>query len=444
MWLLLHACTSAEPERTLEVVTAPAEDSGIPDPIPDGDSADSADGEETTLPDELTVSSACGDPSLTLPTGPDVLVIESCSRVTPEEPYSSGDTASGETDTATGPFGPGAPPPCGFVNLVGAVSLAGAAPSPSLLYCDSDKDGGLRFVRPTEDGFRSRLLAPLSCVPDVGSGALLDDGDAFWAAWSANGEEGDGVSGAYLTRLSPEGAVLSEVHGVDLGGVALRVDLVSAGAPLIVAEDLTGGLWTAAVDPDGAGHGTPLLVSDSARRYGLLARDDGAWLAWCDDTRALHLGSVDVAGRLESESLVVDASCGYDATPSLATDGEALALAWDDGSRGHLAFLDGSGAETLRVALGSEAVWPKVGWTGTEWITVDGLGSVRTWSAAGEALGSWVHPLVAVYPGTLVDLRLVAEGGTVSVAMIGMDAYVLGYGHVNSYNYVELSTFRLP
>lgn len=206
-------------------------------------------------------------------------------------------------------------------------------------------------------------------------------------------------------------------------------------------EDLDETLWAVPVDPAGRLDGALQAVAPAVRKFQAVPTASGALLAWCDANYVARVGQLDELGLLTAE--VELGSCGWDASPSVATDGATTLVGWDDGIGGHLAFLDGLVPRSY-TDLGELAVFPQVAWDGARFVSVDGLGAVHTWSPEGARTGDWLHPHLATYLGSLGDLRLLVAGERVAFTLVGMDAVSIGGGHVNSYNYVELSSAALP
>lgn len=443
LWLVIGLSACQDETRPLGVV------GDVPDPVPGGTEdypEGDTGGDAGESPMETQTTTACGgvEPP-ELPTGDEVLALDWCARVSPEEPYEPVDTGSTDTgaaDTgATGPFGP--PPPCGFVNLVGAVGLAGDPTDPAFLYCDSDADGGLRFVRyDLEAGVaRTRLVAPLQCLPDVRSGSLLPVDGAWLVTWSANFEDQAEAAGVWVGRLDDEGRFLDEPAVVALSTQAIRSEVVGGDTPLLLVADLDETLWAVPVDATGRPDGALQVVTAAVRKFQAIPTASGALLAWCDADDVARVGQLDELGLLTA---AVDlGSCGWDASPSVASDGVTTVVGWDDGIGGRLAFLDGL-VPRFDVDLGELSIFPQVAWDGARFVSVDGLGGVHTWDSDGALTSDWLHPHIATYPGSLTDLRLLVTGGRVAFTLVGMDAVPIGGGHVNSYNYVELSSAALP
>lgn len=427
--LALSLACAPEPGRVLEVVDDTA--AGVPDP----------DNGEGTAGMGFASGMSCVLDAEAAPV--DALALDWCVRVTPEGPFDGPDEDSAPSDTATIPVEDPAAPPCGFVNLVGAVALAGAAASPELLYCDADPDGGLRVARydPEADGVWSRVVAPGECLADPRSGSLRPAEGGYLAAWTAIEEDWDDVTGVHLARLAPSGEALTAIRTVETGSQAMRSDLGEAGGAVLLTVDLDGVLRGVTLDADGGPAGDAVELADGVHEVAQATGAAGTHVVWCDADGALALGFLDGAGLAPVGTL---GTCGNDARPSVAWDGVAVWVAWDDGDAGHVVRLDESGAVLAAVELGPDALRPQLAWNGAHVYLADTTGALARWDADGVEAGRWSVRPVALAPGVPIDLRLRVDTTHVAVALVGMDYYEIGGGHINTYNYVEVSVSEVP
>jgi len=425
---LLLACAPVG-DRDLGVVPDP--EPAIPDP-------DNGGGNEGMA---FEAGTACATDAELPPAN--TLPLDWCVRVTPEEPYGGPDEDTAPTDTATIPVDERTPPPCGFVNLVGAVDLAGDPGAPQILYCDSDLDGGLRVARydPAEEGVWTDVVAPGDCLPDPRGGSLRPAEGGYLASWTVLEPSTADITGVNLARLAPSGAPLGAMGTVETGTQAMRVDIGTAeGAPLLTV-DLDGVLRAVQVDADGTPLGAPEELAEGVRDMAQAAGAAGTHVVWCDQELSLHLGFLDDAGLETVGTLGV---CGDFARPSVAFDGVAVWVAWDDDDAGHLVRVDEAGGLLGAYELGTDALRPQVAANGSHVYLAHTLGEVIRWDADGREVGRWSVRPVALAPGVPMDLRLRVDATHLAVALMGMDYYPIAGGHINSFNYVEVSVAPLP
>ncbi len=108
-----------------------------------------------------------------------------------------------------------------------------------------------------------------------------------------------------------------------------------------------------------------------------------------------------------------------------------------------MAFFDPGGGQRTRVSLGEEAARPQVVAAGGEILTVDGTGRVRGWSAAGERRWSQTYAPLARHRGGFQGARLLADEERVAVLFAAQDTVATQGGHMDVFQYLEVSTFPL-
>ncbi len=419
----LLACGGGDDGPALR--TAPGSEDEIVPWSPDGDDAD-----DTSAPDDpwgeqatQACGGAAGEPGWG--TG-DRLPADFCVRLSPEP-----------DDEDSGPSGPAAPP-CTFTNLVGALDLDSA--TATVLYCDSDGDGGMRLATydPEADALQSRTLHPRDCVADGDSGVLrLDAGG--WTAWWASlgtGEDGAIDPGVLVATLGETGDD-PDWRYVVTGGAPYRVRVLGGVTPHLVVLDSDGGLDVWPLDGRAAA-GAAVRLDEGIRSVEVL--DEGGWIATCqgDDRlslRTLHGPPTELPGT----------GCGFTSRPALqpAPDG-GVAVAWDDGTAGFLARLDAAGRVTWTAPLGATGLLPRVlPWQGG-WLTLDGSGRVRAWDDAGALRWEARHAGLADVSSSVTGIRADIDGDRLTVLHLAMDVRDMGSGHVAAFSSVELSRVILP
>jgi len=371
-----------------------------------------------------------------------------CVRLTPElEP----DDFEGEGVQDTGVGGPGegvdgVAPPCGFYNLVGAISLSDDADEPVALYCDSDADGGLRFVRydPEGDEVSSALIDPGVCYADPQTGGFVGLDDGYLLMWVD--VHGFQVKAA---RLSFEGGVFEAPHPVDGLPETRRLSLLRVGDALVMAlQDLDGDLYTAPVTRSGALAGPLVPIASGSETYSVSAVGSQVALVACDlesnpdgDVSA-HL--LDSDGPAWSTRLG-GSDCGFTARPAVVAGDAGLAVTWDDGERGRVAFLDMEGDERRRRSLDVGGLYPQAVGLGSEWLVIDASGALQRMDADGDVLGRWVYPPILQASGDVSGLRLRVRDDQMSVMVLGYDVGPgLSPGHQLFFYYLEQSATTVP
>lgn len=220
---------------------------------------------------------------------------------------------------------------------------------------------------------------------------------------------------------------------------------------LVLFNDYDGGLWALPVSEDGHHAGALQAIGADADNETAIAVPGGGAVAMCTGAGDLRLLTLDSAGALVGDMLAQAGGCTWSASPSLATNGDTLVVTWDGGPEGNAVWYDvdaSSGAPVLReltrVSLGTAGFYPAVAWTGAEFLVLDASGALSSFDDAGNLLGIRWHPGVVAAPGTVQALRMVVDSGVVTFAVMGLDSYLLGAGHINSFNYVEISASPLP
>lgn len=379
-----------------------------------------------------------------------------CARVTPE--YGSitdeaTDTAVAAPEDTGGAFEP-APPPCGFVNLVGDIGLVGTARAPRVLYCDSDADGGVRLATydPAAGLMETQMLASLDCSPDASAGTLVPYGEGYLAAWSGSvgsyadeGGGGDGAYGLVAARLGDDGALQGGLAKTIIGTGLGSVDVVATEPPLAVAVDWDGVLWVVPMDDSGVHSPAPFELANEMSNAAAVSFGDGVVVAACEtDNGPLSLWRLDAAQAVVASVRVADSACGWRAHPSVVQVGDGIAVGWDGPLGAGVAKYDGELAEQWRYAPGEGAEAPQVAALDDGVLVFTTDGAVTRLDSAGTALATAWHPGVVDPEGEIYDLRLTVDGDQAIFLAYGMDSYTIGGGHVNSFNYVEVSSAPIP
>ena len=217
--------------------------------------------------------------------------------------------------------------------------------------------------------------------------------------------------------------------------------LQAAGSWLIVA-DTDAQLWALPVSEGDIG-GPALSLDTSARTLGVTATDTGSAVVSCADSgEAAVLTILEEGGIATQQALELE--CGWQARPGLAWSGSQLAVTLHDDDGATLILVDGTGAETARVAMGEGVLHPTVAWTGTAFLTADSSGAVRTLDETGAALGSWVHPDIADHQGSPAAVRLTVADGRWGFTFMGYHTAFTSAGHANTFYYLEQSAVSAP
>ncbi len=383
------------------------------------------------------------------------LQLDWCTRLSPEdgsisdyalpdtaEPLDTGGTSEPDPGHTDGP-----PPPCGFTNLAGNLSLAGGR----VLYCDADVAGGTRLASFSAGGAASiEMLASGDCVPDPAAGQLVVGDLGLIAAWAGtSGRLVDDTgevepAGLSLARIDEAGAVVAGPNWTALPSTAHRVALAGGESNLAAGLDYDGTLTLLAHDENLV---TTLssAVATSVAGFSMVADGvGGAFLAVCpSDDSSLALSRVDRSLRVVASVTIDEASCGLYARPSLARHRDQVLVGWIGGAGAGVVALDTALVEQWRLPTAGNA-GPQVARGGDRWVILGGDGALSTVSAAGEVLATAWHPGIVDADGSVVDLRLSIEGNSALVILYGLSTYPLVTGHVNTFNYVEASRVRLP
>ncbi|MCB9763420.1 MAG: hypothetical protein H6739_26875 [Alphaproteobacteria bacterium] len=381
---------------------------------------------------------ACGSTLSEPLEGGDVLAPSWCVRLSPE-PFEDG-----SEDTGTP-----APPPCGFENLLGAFDLVGSAADPVALFCDADPDAGLFLTRyDTQDAtIRSRNLAERTCWADPSTASLSPQGEGLLAFWTdLNGNVGgDDASGLVRALLDPDGALLEAPTAPPLEVEPWGLQVVGEADRLLLVRAIDRALSAIPLDADGQFSGAPAAIIDDAQSFGAAQTSAGAVVATCDGgTGTLNLFGLGADGAVQWSKVVVGADCSYETRPALAARGDVLAVAWDELTEGYLAFFDLGGAELDRRSLGEGARFPQVLASEQGWWVADTSGALLDLDVDGELRGAWRHPDLALSIGSPTALRLLASDDHLAFLFVGSDIRPVFGGHVNTFNYAELSVVPAP
>ncbi len=365
------------------------------------------------------------------------LALLGCARLSPE-PGDEADTGA-YLDTGGPALPPGAPPPCGYYNLLGAIDMAGAPTAPDLLYCDGDEDGGLRHARWSADGqLETTLLLEDTCWVDFMTGVLTPSGEDLRAWWVELASIGD--TSVWTARLDGAGGFSETPVLVEGTAGARRVVVLDVDGPRLVMQDMDGAL--SLLDPSA---GETTAIAESVWAFGAGAAGAGLVVASCDDVAmALTVTALDGEGDLLWARAIEDATCGYLSAPAVTGDAERVIVTWDDSDQGEVLVLDPDGEILARSGLGKDSLYPVASLTEDALWTVDGAGIVSRWSRDGELLGSWVHRGIAGHSGEVAGLRFRAAEEALTFTLIGMDSETAAAGHINTYYYLEASASAVP
>lgn len=370
-----------------------------------------------------------------------------CRRISPDEATTSAPTCTtGDSGLDTG-RSEGVPPPCGFFNLVGA--LSGGAVEAPLLFCDHDPSGGLRIAWVSEEGsMEEQLIAEGDCVADPASGVLLPRADGWLATWltAGTGEDGNLDPGARFVRLgsspSPE---LPRPARTGLAGAASQLQLLS-GDPLSAwVRDPAGGVVFTRLAAEDLSLVTPPLpfAAEVASLTAARTPDGGSLVALCSRSGSVSLRRVLSSGSAEP-STTFPLTCDPTTRMHLALDADGrAALGLDDGDRGSVVLLTDADELASVVDLGEGARFIQVLAREDGWLVLDGSGLLRALDPSGRERSAVALPQVAQTPGSLLGLRLGATANTARVVLLGQQSVDLGFGHVNTYNTVEISHVSL-
>jgi hypothetical protein len=429
--LLLLAACAPRVERSLQVLD------GAP-----SSSEDTA-GDTGLLPPSVL---ACGDDGSDPGGDGSAIPVEWCARVTPEGPWED------EVDGDTGPppevdtDSLAVPPPCGFANLVGSLALAGTPSAPAVLYCDSDLDGGTRFVQfdASTGRARSSILSAMDCQAEPATGTLVDTPTGYLAVWAGViSGEGGANPGVMTARLDAQGALVSGPDYAAAGRGAWKIALAPGDTPLILVNDTDMDLWAIPVGTDEITGGAVAVTTD-VHAFAATSFGGTPIVAACLEDQSLHLDTLDAAGGLAGDVLLASDACGWSTQPSFAVGEGVLALGWDDGSQATVAFFDPSLAEIARVDLGEETNSPQVVWTGDAFFVLTSNGALTSFSPDGDEDRTWWHHGITHADGSAQTDRLLYGEGRLVYGFLGMDSYPIGGGHVNTFNYFEISGSALP
>ncbi len=370
-----------------------------------------------------------------------------CQRISPDEATTSAPTCTNGDSGLDSGGGGLVPPPCGFFNLVGA--LSGRAVDAPLLFCDHDPSGGLRLARIAADGrIEEQLLAEGDCVADPASGVLLPSGDGWLATWltAGTGEDGNLDPGARFVRVAADAsAEPPRPTRTGLEGRGSHLHLLS-GDPLFAwVRDPVGAVVFAKLSADDLSLVGPSLpfATEVASLAAARTPDGGSLVALCARSGTISLRRVLASGSAEAAARL-PLACDPNTRLRLAVDaGGRGALGLDDGVRGSLALLTPEGALISAVDLGEGRRFIEVLPHAGGWLALDSSGLLRSLDASGRERAAVVLPQVSQAPGSLLGLRLGATADTARVVALGQQTVDLGFGHVNTYNTVEVSHVSL-
>lgn len=385
------------------------------------------------LPD-LPVGTACGDLDYA------DLVPDWCVRLAPAAALSEPHELP---ETPTGPPTPGeVDTRCADVNMFQSLALVGTTDAPTVAWCDPNLRGGPRLATrdPGSGRVESVVFADEGCVPASHAMGLLPREDGGWlATWLGFDHHDTRVRSAVL---GPDGALATAPETV-FGTWGVR-----AVEPLAVPSD--GALLTLTV---GELHVERIvqqaieevrLLGEEVHAFGQARGEDALWVAVCAPA-GVRLERLD-PWTLERWTVEeVPSACGMGARIQVATGPGGIAAAWESLDGGWLWLHDGQ--DTIdRIHLGRGATAPAVAARGAGWLTVDGGGSVRLWSAEGTPEGVFTHPNLigrAARGGDVVGLYPMVDDEALVLAVVGEETLRID-PHVYNYQTLELSRVPLP
>jgi hypothetical protein len=171
---------------------------------------------------------------------------------------------------------------------------------------------------------------------------------------------------------------------------------------------------------------------------------DGVLAAACHDDGTVEVMRLDAHGAVASRATLDGATCGWSTHPSFVSTGDRLAMAWDDGQQGFLAWLDPDGTVLSQTSLGFDALQPQLTWTGSDLLLLTSDGALTRMDPDGDVLGTWWHPGFVDPPGSPQTDRLLYADGRAVFVFMGVDSYPIGGGHINTFNYLEVSGAAVP
>jgi hypothetical protein len=301
----------------------------------------------------------------------------------------------------------------------------------------------------SEEGVaEERLVAEGDCVADPDSGALVRTEDGWLAVWltAGTGEDGNVDPGARYVRVGTDDQTeISPPARTGLAGLGSQLHYLPGDPSLAWVRDPSGSVLLTRLAPEDlslAGPAVPFAF-DIASLSVARTSDGESLAALCSRGGELSLRRVLGDGSPEPP---LSLSHGCDATARLhlavQPDGSS-ALGLDNGDRGSVLLLSSDGAETSAVDLGEGAHHVRVAARPDGWLVLDSTGLLRHLSLDGTARGTLVLPQLAQAEGSIEGLRFADSGDTARVVALGQQSVDLGFGHVNTYNTVEISRVRL-
>lgn len=388
------------------------------------------------------------------------MVLDWCVRISPEagtilDNQEDLDPTGSGAGTVHAGAGSTAGPPCGVTNLVGALGVGGDPASPVALYCDADRTGGMRFVRysPESGQLTQTMLATRDCSPVPGSGALAAIDGGWLAAWASTADPtveplaaSDAPYGVVSAVLDSSGSLVATPTRIDVGDDVGHVAVATGTSALAVAVTWGGEVWAVPLPAPGAlGVVTspPKRITSGAVEAAIAATEAGFIAATCgEDPDVLTLWSLDEGGKPLASTIVTGAACGWAQRPALARYADGVVLGWTGAAGPGAAAFSGDLSERWRYipTAGGTQVAPLS--TGVLVLSLDG--TVARLDDAGEVIASAVHPALVGADGALSDLRVSIAGERALFLAYGSSNYPIGGGHVNTFNFVELSAAPLP
>lgn len=381
---------------------------------------------EVDQPCDGTLNSGMGDD----------LPIDWCQRVSPEpDQFWPGDSLAR----------------CGFFNLTGDFDLS-VGETPSVMYCDADAEGGLRWASAEPSGgLSTRMVLDTDCAAWRGSGALatLPSGEhlGIWPVLTSSSPGSDDYSYVIeLATLGPDGAILDGPwRHTDVPNVANIYLPTSPGAEptslLLIDHDEV--LWFMSLAEGGHSHGPPIQIFSGVSELSAVLQLDLPVIVSCDG--GVVMRGITASGGIGFTQAIPDSSCDPFHPPSIAaeTSGDLLVGYSDDGVQ-HAVLLGSDHQIKKFIDLGRVAsgLPPTATATGNGFLVMVGGLGVRL-DGNGNETARFHHAAMDLHAQQLRDLRLWSDGQTALFAPVWSEGLAVGI-HTYTYDIIELSRATLP
>ncbi|MBT3219865.1 MAG: hypothetical protein HN348_12315, partial [Proteobacteria bacterium] len=231
-------------------------------------------------------------------TGDDLLELEGCVRISPEN-------TKAEVPVHR----------CGQFNLLGSVNSFTLDGMSSLLYCDSDVDGGMRLAQyqPSTNEVVNTVIEG-GCWPDIDSAALLPQDTSAVVAWATFNRD------IQIGHLSADG-LAGEPVSLTIPEIPTIVDLVDNNPAWLVTNSIEENVWATPLGKDGSPAGDSISVQQGVHTSDAMAFGDGFLLTTCTTNDEILLSAFDFASDKSWEQKL-GTLCDHTSRPSMATDGE--------------------------------------------------------------------------------------------------------------------------